>query len=385
MRSRGFEILRVVNQWGYRLMAFLFYPLNLWLSLLLRKKKGRGVLHISTVTHQPYLLTRHLRAQGFPADFLAKGEGWLYYNEEGKDFHMSQVRLPGPLKFLYEFWWAWKLYPKYQFIHSHFLQMIGSGFWELKFLKRMGKKIVFHFRGDDIRRKEANLRLNPELNCCQECDYPDSYCHNPQRDSLASLAKRYGDLFLVTTPDLNDFFPEAVHFPFLLPELPGQTSSPTTRDRSLGNPIKILHLTNHEGIDGTKYLVEAIRRLKEEGFVIELLIPQKVHFQKILGMYSEVDLSVGKLRMGYYANAQIESMSLGIPTMCYIREEFLKKIPDCPIINVRPENLYEKLIYYLDHKDELLTMGGKGPDFVRKYHSGSILGKRLIELYQRVT
>lgn len=382
MRIRSFNLLRVLNQWGYRVTAFLFYPLNLWLSLLLRKKKGRGVLHISTVTHQPYLITRHLRAQGFHADYLAKGEGWLYFNEEGKDFHMSQVRLPGPLKFLYELWWAWKVYPKYQIIHSHFLQMVGSGFWELEFLKRMGKKIVFHFRGDDIRRKEANLRFNPELNCCQECDYPDPYCHNPQKDSLVDIARRYGDLFLVTTPDLNDFFPRAIHFPFILPELPGHLWPTETEKKSFLNPIKILHLTNHDGIDGTPHIVKAVNRLKEEGYPVELIILRKVPYQELLRMYPLVDLSIGKLRMGYYANAQVESMYFGVPTMCYIREKFLGAIPDCPIINVRPENLYDRLKFYLDHREELAKIGVRGPEFVRKYHSGSLLAQKLIEMYQ---
>jgi hypothetical protein len=376
-----FDMLKGLDWFGYRLTAYLFYPINRLLALLFRKRRGNGVLHISTVTHQPYLITRHLRAQGFNADFLAKGEGWLSYDEKGWDFRTNRTRLPGPIRFLCEFWQAWTLYPRYEIIHSHFLQMIGSGFWELPFLKRMGKKVVFHFRGDDIRRKKMNLQLNPDLNCCQECDYPDEYCRGHKRDFLAQKARRYGSLFLVTTPDLNDFFPEAIHFPFMLPELPGQIP-PLRRKERLRRPSKILHLTNHEGIDGTNYLAKAVHRLREEGYEVELLIPQRVPFQEILRMYPEVDISVGKLRMGYYANAQIESMYFGIPTMCYIRENFIKKIPDCPIINVRPENLYQKLKYYLDHPDEMMERGRRGQEFVRKFHSGDLLAKRLIEMYQ---
>lgn len=381
LKGKLYKYLRVVDLFIYRLTSRLFYPVNRVLVLVYRHKKPHGVLHISTVTHQPYVITHHLRAQGFAADFLAKGEGWLSYNEEGWDFRMSRPLLPGPIRFLYEFCWAWALYPRYEVIHSHFLQMIGSGFWELPFLKRMGKKVVFHFRGDDIRRKKVNLQLNPDLNCCQECDYPKEYCENSQRDFLAQKAKRYGSLFLVTTPDLNDFFPEAIHFPFMLPELPGQIP-PLRMKEGFGKPIKILHLTNHEGIDGTSHLVEAVHRLRQEGYEVELLSPRKVPFQEILQIYPEVDISVGKLRMGYYANAQIESMYFGIPTMCHIRENLLNKIPGCPIINVRPETLYDKLRYFLDHPDELMKRGKRGPAFVRKHHSGDLLAKRLIDLYR---
>jgi hypothetical protein len=381
-KRRFFYFLRAMDFWMYRSIQGLFYPLNFLLAVFFCRKKTSGVLHISTVTHQPYVMTRHLRAQGFPADFLAKGTGWLSFDQQGWDFRMGRSRLPGPFRFLYEFWWAWKLYPRYHIIHSHFLQLIGDNFWEITFLKRMGKKIIFHFRGDDVRRKERNMQVNPELNCCQECDYPEEYCHDPRKDLLCDLAKRHGNLFLVTTPDLCDFFPEAIHFPFMMPELPGERLFPVETSEQPGTPFKVLHVTNHRGIDGTKCIVLAVSRLKKEGYPIELLLPQHVPFQELLSMYPGVNLSVGKLRMGYYANAQIEAMCFGVPTMCYIREKYWEGIPDCPIINVRPENLHIRLKYYLDHRDELEAIGRKGPEFVRNHHSGHLLAKRLIELYR---
>jgi glycosyltransferase involved in cell wall biosynthesis len=382
VNKKGKQVLRMIDRLGYRLTAHLFSPVNRLLILIFRKRKGDGVLHISMVTHQPYVMTRHLRAQGLRADYLAKGESWLSYDEMGWDFRMARVRLPGPVRYLYEFWWAWRLYPKYEIVHSHFLQLIGSEFWELGLLKKMGKRIIFHFRGDDVRRKEINGKLNPGLNCCQECDYPESYCHDPRKDSLAELARKYGDLLLVTTPDLKDFVPHAIHFPFMLPELPGQSPPNLERKREEG-AIKVLHVTNHEGLDGTRHIVEAVRRLREEGFAIDLVMPKRVPFQEMLRMYGEVDLTIGKLTMGYYANAQIESMYFGLPTMCYIREAFLKEIPDCPIINVRPETLFERLRYYLTHRKELTEIGRKGPEFVKKHHSGLLLAERLIKMYQR--
>jgi glycosyltransferase involved in cell wall biosynthesis len=380
--KKGRQFLRTLDRFGYRLTAHLFYPVSRLLVLFFRRKKGDGVLHISTVTHQPYVMTRHLRAQGLRADYLAKGEGWLSYDEKGWDFRMARMRLPGPVRYLYEFWWAWRLYPRYEVVHSHFLQLIGSGFWELRLLKQMDKKIVFHFRGDDVRRKEINMKLNPDLNCCQGCDYPEGYCHDLYKESLAEQARKHGDHLLVTTPDLKDFLPQATHFPLILPELPDQPP-PFLERKGQRDVFKVLHVTNHEGLDGTRYIIEAVRRLREERVAIDLIVPRKIPFQEMLRMYQEADLTIGKLTMGYYANAQIESMYFGLPTLCYIREVFLEEIPDCPIINVRPDNLYEKLKYYLAHRDELTEIGRRGPDFVRKYHSGPLVARRLIEMYRR--
>lgn len=376
------RVIRYLDDLAYRFFICLFWPLNWLLALLFRHRKGQGVLHISAVSHQPYLITRHLRAQGFHADYLIKGSGWLTYDKGAWDFKMLLL-LPGPLRFLYEFLWAWWLYPKYEIVHSHFLTLIGGGFWEIRFLRLMGKRLVFHFRGCDIRDREENMRLNPELNACQECTYPASWCHNPWKDRLRGLAREFGDLFLVTTPDLRDFVPEAIHFPFLIPELsdgtmPGADSS---RQRKRNERFKIIHVTNHEGIDGTRYVVEATRRLQEEGYDVELIMPRRMPFQEVLKLYPHSDLSVGKLRMGYYANAQIEALCFGVPVMCYMRQSFLAGLPDCPIINVTPQTLYKNLKYSLEHREELEEVGGRGPDFARRHHDGAMLARRLIELY----
>ena len=72
--------------------------------------------------------------------------------------------------------------------------------------------------------------------------------------------------------------------------------------------------------------------------------------------------------MGYYNNANIETMMLGVPNMSYIRDDFRSIAPDCPIIVTRPETVYERLRYYVEHRDELRQIGDRGPAFVRKHH-----------------
>jgi len=158
----------------------------------------------------------------------------------------------------------------------------------------MGKKLVFQFRGCDIRDREENIRLNPGLNACQECNYPEHWCRNSFKDRMRRIAKEFGNLFLVTTPDLKDFFPGAIHLPFLIPEMPGHSmlSAGGSRPKDKNRHFRIIHVTNHEGIDGTRYIVEAVNRLKVEGYEIELIIPRQVPFQEMLRLYpTQISLS----------------------------------------------------------------------------------------------
>ena len=146
VNKKGKQVLRMIDRFGYRLTAHLFSPVNQLLILIFRKKKGDGVLHISMVTHQPYLMTRHLRAQGFRADFLAKGEGWLSYDEHAWDYRLGRAWMPGPVRFIYEWWWAWRLYPRYRVIHSDFLQIDWVRILGIAVSKKDGKEAHFPFQ-----------------------------------------------------------------------------------------------------------------------------------------------------------------------------------------------------------------------------------------------
>ncbi len=319
------------------------------------------------------------------ADYLAKGTGWLTYRKESPWDYRMVLLLPSPIRFFYEMFWAWTLYPRYEIIHSHFLLLIGSGFWEIRLLRLMGKKLVFHFRGCDIKTKAENLRLNPHYNTCQDCNYPQSWCDDFVKKRTRSLALKYGHQFFVTTLDLRDFVPQATWQPLVLPELPGEHRTPPRRHRRRApDPFRIVHSTNHEGYDGTRYAVAAVQRLQNEGYAIEFIVAKKVPFAEVLEVYAQCDLMIGKLVMGFYANAQIEAMLLGVPVMSYIRDDFLVHIPDCPIINVTPATLYERLKYFLTHREELEEIGRRGPAYVRRVHDGKRVVADLIHIYQRI-
>ena len=108
---------------------------------------------------------------------------------------------------------------------------------------------------------------------------------------------------------------------------------------------------------------------------------QNEHGVVPVAKFGSADLYVGKLRMGYYNNANIETMMMGVPNMSYIRPKFRENIPDCPIIQATPDTVYAKLLEYLNKPDELREIGMKGPEFVKKYHDPEKIAKHLIKRY----
>lgn len=347
-----------------------------------RRDRVRSVLQFSIISHKPYMLSRELRRQGIKSEYFAVNvpptKGIL---DVGFDYGLpvSVAR-----RRLYESYYLWTVLARYDVIHSHFKTLLSHSGWELKYLKRLGKVLVFHYRGCDIRHRSLNMKLQPGLNCCQECDYPIGSCDTDYQHSQVAITAQYGDLFFVTTPDLLDFVPgrTAEHIPFIHPVGVDFASIPAARRSA--TTFRVVTSSNHPGIDGTRFVRDAVSRLRSEGRAIELVEVNSMPYREALAIYKSADVFVGKLRMGYYNNANIEMMMLGVPNMSYIRPEFRGIVPDCPIIPTTPDQVYERLSHCIDHPEELRAIGARGPAFVRAHHDPARIVRAMIDRYNEV-
>jgi len=368
--------LRGAGELSYWALLWALYPFNLYLSRTQQEAKyPRSVLHISYLVHIPYHTTRLLRRFGIKADYLAIGKSavWDQCDFRKRPFPLSLFRAWEEFRLL------WRVVAKYEIIHLHFIVGLSESGWELPLLKGMGRKMVVHYRGCEIRERNKNMALHPQMNICQQCDY-DSICQSRSYEHRRALAKQYGDYFLVSTPDLKEFAPEAEHLPFFAPEIEEQ-SLPPAGNREKG-PFKIVHVTNHPGLEGTDQIRAAVERLKEKGHSIHFLFLQGVPPDRVLREYQDADLAIGKMKMGYYANAQIESMTLGVPTITYVRPEFMTDgLRESGFIFTTLEGLEQTLEFYLTHPEALEKKRKIARASILRLHNNEQLCRRLIDLY----
>lgn len=401
------EPLRRARDVLYRLCAALLYPINRLLAEVLRVEPvPDSVLHISYMVHIPYDTVRILREQGINADYLAIGSSPVWNR---CDYQFRPSRLP-LLRVLQETVMFWRVVAKYQTVHLHFMLTLTTGGWELPLLKRMGRKIVVHYRGCEIRNRERNMMLHSDLNICENCDYNATVCRHRHNRLRRKNSRRYGDAFLATTPDLLDFAPDAVHMPFFSPpdvevaeqqrvagverskpsacHAPGVRSAPprpphTESPRDASRPFRIVHVTNHPGIEGTADIEAAINRLIERGYEIEFVFLKGVPHERVLAEYRTADLAIGKMKMGYYANAQIESMSLGVPTITWVRPEFLTpELEQSGLILTHPNRLEQTIEHYLTHPEQLAAKARIARKSILSLHDNRQLAERYRHLYR---
>lgn len=366
-------------------VIILLYPLNNILSIYWRNKAyPNSVLHISYMVHIPYYMVDVLRKNGVRADYMAIGTS-PFWNK--CDFNVIHSTMPF-IRAFQEFIWFWKVVARYEIIQSHFIALLSESGWELSFLKRMGRKIIIHYRGCEIRERKINMKLHPDLNICEECDYYHKnekkyFCELSPVIKKRILAEKYGDFFMVTTPDLLDFSSEAVYIPFFINE--DERFSKQSDNKIKTTDFKIVHATNHPGIEGTRFIKKAVDSLRNKGYKIEFIFLNRVSYDEVLSHLSDADLSIGKMKMGYYANAQIESMMLGVPAITYVRPEFLtEELKKSGFIFTALDKLEETIEFYITNKEQLEQKKKIARDSICRIHNNSMIASSYIEIYSNM-
>jgi len=339
----------------------------------------RSVLHVSLISHKQFMLSRVLQKLGIRSRYLAINTTGNDRLDIGHDYgipmYCGRFR-----RRLLEYWYLWFVMSRYDVIHFHFnCNLSGDDGWELPFLRRMNKLLVYHYRGCDARFRSRNMQLYPDVNLCQQCDYPVGSCDTPYQRSRMAMSQAFGDLFLVTTPDLLAFVENARYVPFIAPVgIDFDLIVPAPRHPDV---FRIVTSSNHPGLDGVPYIRDAVNRLRREGMAVELIEVIKQPYREALAIYKSADLFAGKLRLGYYNNANIETMLMGIPNMAFVRDAFRHYAPDCPIIVARPETVYEQLREWVPRRRELKEIGIASREYVLKHHDPEHIVREMIGLY----
>jgi len=263
-------------------------------------------------------------------------------------------------------------------VHSNF--KLGINHLEMILIKDAGKRLFTYTYGADVRTRRKTLALG-EFNCCMDC--PDigglCVCSDERGRFLVKRASLYADA-MMALGDMLNYVPGAVNtffWPIDVKALPTASFTPPK-----GRPFVIVHSPNHPHFKGTRFLRDAVERLKLEGYDIEFAYMSGLPNSEILRLYSRADIFAEQFVIGLYGYAGIEGMALGRPVMCYVREgaEMISK-DDCPVILSSPAEIYGTLKKYLDDPSPLADIGAHGRKYVEKYYSPEAFAARHGKMY----
>lgn len=126
-------------------------------------------------------------------------------------------------------------------------------------------------------------------------------------------------------------------------------------------------------IKGTKYVIQAMERLKQEGYEVELMMYDKVNSRDYLYIQSQADVVVEELIRGCWGSTAVECLALGKPVLTYIRPEWQKNylrtfshIDELPIMNTNKHNIYENLKIIILDKELRKQLGTRARRFAEE-------------------
>jgi hypothetical protein len=283
---------------------------------------------------------------------------------------------------LTEFYFFWTVMARYHILHLHFMQGISRTGWEWSVLKLLGRRIVVYYSGCEIRDRDLNAELHPGMNICEECDYASELCSGKISRRRRKLSARYADLELITTPDMRDFVPQGIHFPFFCP--PDDIIPPRTRPYWPENKVfRVVHVTNHPGIEGTAAIAAACEMVRAQGHAVEFRHLLRTPYGQVLQEMADADLSIGKMKMGYYANAQIEALSCGTPCISHVRAGLITDaLRASPLILTNLADLESEIGRLVKNPGLLAVYRAQARSGIGALHDNRTLSRRLLRMYQ---
>ena len=254
---------------------------------------------------------------------------------------------------------------------------------EIFLIKLLRKKLLIQFQGDDCRQGDYCLD-NYDISTVKEVSngYYSNISDKAKRNSI-QFYNKFCDIIFALNPDLMNILPSRTQFlPYAHVDLNNYQPKYNEEENEV---IRIGHAPTNRGFKGTKYIINAAQKLKDEGYKIELILIESIPNSEAKELYKNIDIMVDQLFAGWYGGLAVEIMSLGKPVIAYIRENDLLHIPlemknDLPIINSNSKIIYETMKeLILLPKNKLIERGKKSRKFVEKWHNPEIIANSLIK------
>lgn len=256
---------------------------------------------------------------------------------------------------------------------------------DLKLLKWMGKGIVMTYQGDDARQGDY-LRSRFNISPADESGYYTQESDRMKRERIQSV-DRSADAIFAVNPDLLHVLPARAQFlPYANLDISAIQPAP---QRSRAVPL-VVHAPSHRGVKGTRFVLDAVRRLKSEGVKLEFVMVEGLAHIEAMKLFAEADLLVDQLLAGWYGGLAVELMALAKPVIAYLREEDMCFIPqamreELPVVNATPQSIYQVLRDLLTvRRHQLRELGERGRKYVEMWHDPIRVASTLKTTYESV-
>ena len=248
---------------------------------------------------------------------------------------------------------------------------------DIPILKAKGKKIVMQFCGCDIRCREIINNEKRPVSVCDDCSIE---CLTQPKKELAAFWEENADA-IISHPEYSQLLKKK-YYNFIIGI---DTSRWKPVNYQENSKVLIAHAPSAQDIKGTKYVIEAVDRLKSERDDFEFILLEKLPNEELKKIIERADIVIDQLMCGWYGHFAVECMALGKPVLAYFDENWRRQVPyakDAPIFNTTKQNIYENLKKLLDNSDLRREIGRKSREYAENVHNDEKVARDLLEIYK---
>lgn len=345
------------------------------------------------IGNHPWVLSRHERKLGLDSELVVSyGSGWLNYPA---DRILVRAGEPAWRTCVRRCWFGMTAACRYDVLHYYFGRTFLPYYhprlpaslhhFDLMLGRLAGRKRFMTLQGCDVRLSDLSAQRN-RVSMCQQGHCPlVPECRASQdaerRRLIDQILPSFHRVF-VLNPELAHFVPGAVFMPYANVDVEAIDPVPPRTD----GPITLLHAPTSDGIKGTRFVLEAVENLKKRWPIRMLLVRGMTHADA-LQVYRQADFVIDQLLAGWYGGFAVETMALGKPVGCYIRDEDLIHIPaamrdDLPLLRLHPQTLEQDLEEVLARRAEWPAWGRRCRQFVLRWHQPGRLAQAMVRAYR---
>jgi glycosyltransferase involved in cell wall biosynthesis len=261
---------------------------------------------------------------------------------------------------------------------------------DLRLLRRAGKGVIVTFQGDDARQGGAWGQTGSRFpfRVADEVEYYTP-AFDAARRAVVARFDRFAHRIYYLNPDLAAVLPpRAVFMPYAHPDPREWTPVPWTLADD--EPPLVVHAPFHKGVKGTRFVLEAVQRLRDEAVPFRFELVEGLSNTEARRLYERAHLLVDQLLLGWYGAIAVEFMALGKPVIAHVRATDLHVLPaqmqrELPVIDATPETIYDVLREWLTtRRGELAARGADGRHYVLKWHDPLRIAEQLRDTYGEV-
>ena len=150
--------------------------------------------------------------------------------------------------------------------------------------------------------------------------------------------------------------------------------------------VLIAHAPTNRAIKSTALFIEAVDRLKAEGYPVEVDIIEHVPWTECLERKAKADIFYDQVLLGYGNNA-LEAWGMGIPVVAgaddATLDEMERRFGHLPFYHATEDTIYDALKELVESPELRQQYGDIGYQYVRQYHDYPVVVLQLKRLYER--